>query len=111
MDRRWLETEPAQLHGEKDRQILKPTDRVDDRPALADMGQHDAEHVARRAAQWETDTLYSWAVCEPTTGELLAEVTLDPASGNIGLQARRGHAQAAQTGADAVRRFADAMLG
>ena len=90
---------------------LRADDRVDDRPALADMGQHDAEHVARRTTQWETDTLYSWAVCEPTTGELLAEVTLDPASGNIGQQARRGHAQAAQTGADAVRRFADAILG
>ena len=107
-----VQVEPIEINaGAWYLRALRADDRVDDRPALADMGQHDAEHVARRATQWETDTLYSWAVCEPTTGELLAEVTLDPASGNIGLQARRGHAQAAQTGADAVRRFADAMLG
>ena len=90
---------------------LRADDRVDDRQALADMGLDDEGYVARRAAQWEANTLYSWAVCEPTTGEMLAEVTLDPASGNISLQARRGHVQAAQTGADAVRRFADAILG
>ena len=107
-----MQVEPIEINaGAWYLRALRADDRVDDRPALADMGQRDAEHVARRAAQWETDTLYSWAVCEPTTGELLAEVTLDPDSGNIGLQARRGHAQAAQTGADAVRRFADAMLG
>lgn len=89
---------------------LRADNRVDDRPALADLGEHDDEHVARRSAQWDTDALYSWAVCEPTTGELLAEVTLDPATGDISQRARPGHAQAAQTGADAVRRFADAML-
>ena len=89
---------------------LRADNRVDDRPALADLNEHDPEHVSRRAAQWDADTLYSWAVCEPTTGELLAEVTLDPATGDIGSRARPGHTQAAQTGADAVRRFADAML-
>ena len=24
-------------------------------------------------AQWTAETLFTWAVCEPTTGELLAE--------------------------------------
>jgi hypothetical protein len=48
-------------------------------------------------------------VCEPTTGEMLAEVTLDPATGLIGLRARPGYADAAQAAGDAVRRFADAL--
>ncbi|WP_127783869.1 GNAT family N-acetyltransferase [Rhodococcus sp. X156] len=32
--------------------------------------------VARRVAQWADETGFSWAVCEPTTGEMLAEVRL-----------------------------------
>jgi hypothetical protein len=84
-------------------------DRVDDRPALAELGETDDGYVQKRAAQWESDTTYTWAVCEPTTGELLAEVTLDPATGLIGLRARPGHAEAAQAAGDAVRRFADSL--
>ena len=57
---------------------LRADSRIDDRPALADLGVTDPDHVARCAAQWSSDTSYSWAVCEVTTGELLAEVTLDP---------------------------------
>jgi hypothetical protein len=56
-----------------------------------------------------SDRVYTWAVCEPTTGEMLAEVTLDPATGLIGLRARPGYADAAQAAGDAVRRFADAL--
>lgn len=88
---------------------LRADDRVDDRPALAELGEHRPGHAADRAVQWESDTLYSWAVCEPTSGELLAEITLDPASGAVGVRARPGHTQAAQTSTDAVRRFARAM--
>jgi hypothetical protein len=90
---------------------LRADDRMDDRPSLADLGESAPEHVQTRAAQWESDTLYSWAVCEPTTGELLAEVILDPATGAISTRARTGHNAAAATGGEAVRRFADAMLG
>ena len=57
---------------------LRADSRIDDRPALADLGITDPDHVARCAASWSADTSYSWAVCEVTTGELLAEVTLDP---------------------------------
>ncbi|MEN3317299.1 MAG: hypothetical protein V7643_700 [Mycobacterium sp.] len=88
---------------------LRADDRVDDRPALAEMGESDAGYVEKRAAQWDSDTTYSWAVCEPTTGELLAEVTLHPRTGLIDLRARPGHAEAAQAAGDAVRRFADAL--
>ncbi|AFM16072.1 hypothetical protein Mycch_1264 [Mycolicibacterium chubuense NBB4] len=89
---------------------LRADDRVDDRPALADLGEHRRDYVSSLAAQWDSETLYSWAVCEPTTGELLAEVTLDPSTRTIATRCRPGHEQAARTGADAVQRLADAML-
>ena len=88
---------------------LRADDRIDDRPALAEMGESDPGYVEKRAAQWDSDATYSWAVCEPTTGELLAEVTLSAATGLIGLRSRPGHAEAAQAAADAVRRFADTL--
>jgi hypothetical protein len=88
---------------------LRADQRIDDRPALAEMGEADDGYVQKRAAQWESDQTYSWAVCEPTTGELLGEVTLSPATGLIGMRARRGHAEAAQAAADAVRRFAETV--
>ena len=56
---------------------LRADSRVDDRPALAELGVTDPDHVARCTAQWSADTSYSWAVCEVSTGELLAEVRLD----------------------------------
>ena len=46
-----------------------------------------------------------------TTGELLAEVTLDPSTGVIDTRVRPGHEQAARTGAEAVQRFAAAYFG
>ena len=55
-------------------------------------GDNRPRHVARCAALWSADTSYSWAVCEVTTGELLAEVTLDPATGEIASRARAGQA-------------------
>ncbi|MDH6242385.1 hypothetical protein [Mycobacterium sp. OTB74] len=90
---------------------LRADDRMDDRPSLAALGEHSPTHVETRAAQWESDTLYSWAVCEPTTGEMLAEITLDPSTRAIATRTRAGFDEAAATGADAVRRFAEAMLG
>ena len=57
---------------------LRYDDRVDDRPALADLGETDLDYVHDAEDGWADDTRYTWAVCEPTTGELLAEVTLDP---------------------------------
>ncbi|AQT81265.1 hypothetical protein B1R94_21430 [Mycolicibacterium litorale] len=85
---------------------LRADDRIDDRPALADLGETDPDHVPTSLAGWQQDRAYSWAVCEPTTGELLGEVILNVATGAIALRARPGHAEATQTAADAVRRFA-----
>ena len=89
---------------------LRADGRIDDRPALADLGVTDPEYVARSDAQWSADSRYSWAVCELTTGELLAEVTLDPATGAIATRARAGHDDAAGAAAESVRRFAAAVV-
>lgn len=84
---------------------------MDDRVTLADLGETDPGYVAAAESGWAEDTCYRWAVCEPTTGELLAEVTLDPRDGRVGTRHRAGHRDAAETGAQAVSRFAAAALG
>ena len=89
---------------------LRADDRIDDRPGLAELGATDPDHVSRSAAAWSADSRYSWAVCEPTTGELLAEVTLDPATGEVASRARAGHDDAAGAAAECVRRFAAAIV-
>ena len=88
---------------------LRADDRIDDRPALAELGEGNPAHVDDSLARWAADTGYSWAVCEPTTGELLAEVRLDPRTAALSTRARLGHDDAAAVAADAVRRFADAF--
>ena len=86
-------------------------DLIDDRPALADLGETDPDYVTHCSKRWTSDTGYTWAVCEPTTGELLAEVTLDPVTVILHSRARDGHADAAAIAAVSVRRFAVAVLG
>ncbi|WP_422749083.1 hypothetical protein ACN27E_11265 [Mycobacterium sp. WMMD1722] len=90
---------------------LRADELIDDRPALADLGETDDDYVTRCSAQWLSDVRYSWAVCEPTTGELLAEITLDTGTARLATRARPGHDDAASIAADAVRRFAGGALG
>ena len=90
---------------------LRADDRVDDRPALADLGETDPAYVSACTRDWLEERRYTWAVCEPTTGEMLAEVILDPHDGTLGARIRTGHDDAARTAQDAVRRFAQGALG
>jgi hypothetical protein len=102
--------EPIEINaGQWYLRALREDSRIDDRPALAELGVTDPDYVAHCAARWSADTGYSWAVCEPTTGELLAEVTFDPATGAIATRARVGHTEAANAAAESVRRFAAAV--
>lgn len=72
---------------------LRADERVDDRPALLAMAadpdarrftglrrvvnlETAGERVAASARGWAEDSHYGWAVCEPSTGEMLAEVML-----------------------------------
>ncbi|MFD4182463.1 hypothetical protein [Rhodococcus sp. NPDC058514] len=91
---------------------LRADERVDDRPALADGGIADPDYVATRTAQWAADEHYSWAVCQPNTGELLAEVglTLDGARAVLVGWARTGHEDALGTATAVIRRFAEGAL-
>jgi hypothetical protein len=85
--------------------------RAEDRSALAELGETDVGYTTHRAAQWESDAAYSWAVCEPTTGELLAEIVLDPVTAVVRSRARPGHGDAAAAAEASVRRFAGSALG
>jgi hypothetical protein len=84
---------------------------IDDRPSLAALGETNPDYVTQCTARWESDTRYTWAVCEPLTGEMLAEVTLDPVTATMRTRARDGHADAAAIAEMSVRRFAAGALG
>jgi hypothetical protein len=83
---------------------------IDDRPALASMGETDPGHIPRCRARWASDTGYTWAVCEPATGEMLAEIALDPQNAVLRKRFRDGYADAADIAEQSVRRFAAAVL-
>lgn len=109
-------------------------DRVDDRPAVlascadpdirrwrhrppADPAEADA-YVRRRILDWARDDRFTWAVCEPTTGEMLGEVSLDNVDLGMGsaeaacwaLPAGRGRGMTT-TALSAVVRFGFGGLG
>ncbi|NLG56446.1 MAG: hypothetical protein GX542_12510 [Rhodococcus sp.] len=90
---------------------LRADDRVDDRPALAEGGITDAGYVADRARHWTEDTAYTWAVCDITSGQLRAELVLDPHTGALSGWARDGEQALLDDGIAAVRRFAEGALG
>ncbi|MBF6212345.1 hypothetical protein IU433_18035 [Nocardia puris] len=93
---------------------LRADERIDDRPALADGGITDPEYVARRTAGWDAETHYSWAVCEPTTAEMVAEIVVTPAAdGTADLTgwSRSGYEPALEAGSTAVSRFVTGGLG
>lgn len=93
---------------------LRADDRIDDRPALAAGGITDPDYVSRRAREWAEQTGYSWAVCEPTTAELVAEIVVTPnpdGTADISGWAREGQGDALDTGQAAVRRFVAGALG
>lgn len=98
---------------------LRADERVDDRPSLRAAGIPDEDYVERRRKQWDADDLYSWAVCVPETGEMVAEVELSPVSGTLsdgglarlGGWALTGRDDAFAAGLSAVRRFAESGLG
>ena len=52
---------------------LRADVRIDDRPALVDLGINDSDHVAHSNAQWSADSRYSWAVCDSGAASVAAE--------------------------------------
>lgn len=90
---------------------LRADERVDDRPALAEGGITDPDYVANRALDWAQDRAYTWAVCDITSGQLQAELVLDPNSGVLSGWARSGQQPLLDEGIGAVQRFARGALG
>ncbi|MEV6771507.1 hypothetical protein AB0N05_23075 [Nocardia sp. NPDC051030] len=93
---------------------LRADERIDDRPALADGGITDPDYVDRRTAEWGDETHFSWAVCVPTTAEMVAEIGVTPGSDGTAAVvgwARAGYDAALSDGLDSVRRFTAGALG
>ncbi|MBF6349253.1 MULTISPECIES: hypothetical protein [Nocardia] len=93
---------------------LRADERVDDRPALLAGGITDPEYVVRRSAQWADESYFSWAVCDPVTAELVAEIGVAPEAGGaarVSGWSRPGHENALESGLGAVHRFVAGALG
>ncbi|MBT0566859.1 hypothetical protein [Williamsia sp. CHRR-6] len=99
---------------------LRADDRVSDVPALATMalGASPVEVIDAAAAGWAHERRFTWAACQPTTGELFALITVvasndPPASAQLLVFTRPDVADsgaAAHAGAAAVVRFARSAL-
>ncbi|GAB08759.1 hypothetical protein GOARA_019_00410 [Gordonia araii NBRC 100433] len=88
---------------------LRDDERVSDVPALADLGIDDPAAFVRAADRgWAEETGFSWAVCEPTTGELMSLVTAaagQPATG----RARTGQQASLDDALPVVERFLQSL--
>jgi hypothetical protein len=72
------------------------------------------EPVEINAGAWylrgvRSDAGYQWDVCEPITGDVVAQVTLHPDTAT--LSSVGGNTEAVEVAEQAVRRFAVAALG
>ncbi|WP_280396512.1 hypothetical protein [Nocardia carnea] len=107
--------EPIEINaGQWYLRALRADERIDDRPALVAGGITDPGYVARRSAQWVAESHFSWAVCEPTTAELLAEVVAEPradGTAEVSGWARPGHEPALDAGVRAVCGFVEGAFG
>jgi hypothetical protein len=101
---------------------LRDDERVTDVPALRTLhgaailgGDSPAEAVVRAADGWRDGTRLSWAVCVPTTGEMVALIVLVPSADTARLMTAttpaEGAGDALAAGVAAVTRFADGALG
>ncbi|GAC85593.1 hypothetical protein GP2_037_00230 [Gordonia paraffinivorans NBRC 108238] len=93
---------------------LRADDRITDVPALALLGvDSPADYVATANADWESETRFAWAICIPTTGELVALIGVIPdgSSGLLWGRAREGYDEALDAAVGPVSRFAEGALG
>lgn len=88
---------------------LRNDERVSDVPALADLGIDDpAAFVAAADAGWADESRFSWAVCEPTTGELMSLITADAGQPPSG-RARTGQQTSLDDALPVVQRFLQSL--
>ncbi|ANY07531.1 GNAT family N-acetyltransferase [Pseudonocardia sp. HH130630-07] len=110
-----VDDRPAVAAAARDPQIRRRHDLPD--PAAPDFDDRVTARLTDRIDGWARGTRCAWAVAEPTTGEMLGEVTLEPdpvhGTGEIAcwtLPGARGRGLA-RTAAGAVCRFAFGGLG
>ncbi|MDJ0452798.1 hypothetical protein [Gordonia amicalis] len=92
---------------------LRADDRITDVPALSLLGvDSPADYVEAANSDWDAETRFVWAICIPTTGELIAliGVTPDGSSGRLWGQARDGYDEALDAAIGPVSRFAEGAL-
>jgi len=94
---------------------LRGDDRLSDVPALTDLGLTDPAGYIAGADRPDADgdVRCVWAVCIPTTGELIALIGVTGREGGDGAlcgRARSGYAGALADVAGPVRRFAEQAL-
>lgn len=101
---------------------LRDDDRVTDVPALGETGllgtasDSPAQFVTDAASWWADETRFTWAVCEPTTGELIALIAItrddrQPDHAYLTSAYRADHTEALAVGSAAVTRFVEGALG
>lgn len=93
---------------------LRDDDRLSDISALTDLGISDpADYVRATDAAWADETEFVWAVCEPTTGELVAliGIAVDGERAERWGRPRDGYAAALAAAEAPVTRFAEGALG
>ncbi|SCB98460.1 hypothetical protein GA0061091_1042 [Gordonia sp. v-85] len=93
---------------------LRADERITDVPALSHLEVDDpAAYVAAAQRDWESETRFVWAICIPTTGELIALIGVTPngSSGRLWGEARDGYDEALDTAVGPVSRFAEGALG
>ncbi|MCL0119554.1 hypothetical protein [Corynebacterium pygosceleis] len=85
--------EPMEINGGRFyARPLHDDDRIDDRPALGEVFGRpvDPDFVEGARADWASDTVYTWAVCEQTSVSMLALATLTlHGDGGASLDVRR----------------------
>lgn len=93
---------------------LRADGRLSDIPALTDLGVADPLGYTEVVAHgWADATLFTWAVCIPTTGELIAVIGVRDDAGAAVLAgcARVGYDEALAAAVGPVTRFAEGALG
>lgn len=93
---------------------VRDDERISDAAALRDLGVDDPEAYVRQVdSGWADESSFTWAVCEPTTGELVATVSvvLDADRASVVGHARDGYDDALAAAYPVVARFATGALG
>lgn len=94
---------------------MRADDRISDVAALRDLGVSEpTDYVAAAERGWADESSFAWAVCEPTTGELVAVVTVtahDTGSATLDGRARSGYDDALDAARGPITRFTEGALG